>query len=286
MGTVDLKFSAFRQAVASQMSNCRMVAIESICRNHSSLMARMILRIVEFYISAIFMAHRMLKLLTVIRRGFIGMWQELDNYQKKFACHFLAFVSLAAHVVVVIILLSSGHTKDGLNNDVSNRNKSTVYMVSYSHTDQHDLTARQKMMTENSPPLKKILGEPKNTHVVESDHEVAEGRKRILAFSITKPEPRYFVSKELTQMPVVIWDVPSDLALAASDVPAQSAKLHIFVNEYGDVDRVVVEDSTLSKPDQKKIVDAFGKSKFRPGQIGRIPVKSEVKVELTLEDLR
>ncbi|ABR91850.1 tonB like protein [Janthinobacterium sp. Marseille] len=96
--------------------------------------------------------------------------------------------------------------------------------------------------------------------------------------------PHYFSVKELTQKPLVSRDVPADLMLIVPGVPPQAATLQILISEYGDVDKVIVEDSLLPDDAQKIVVDEFSKLKFNPGEINGTRVKSQLKIEILLED--
>lgn len=97
--------------------------------------------------------------------------------------------------------------------------------------------------------------------------------------------PYYFSAKDLTQKPLVVRDVPADLTLIVPDVPAQAATLQILINEYGEIDQVIVEDSLLPEVAQKTVVDAFVKARFHPGEINGVPVKSQLRIEIMLEDI-
>jgi len=97
--------------------------------------------------------------------------------------------------------------------------------------------------------------------------------------------PYYFAAKDLTQKPLVARDVPADLTLIVPDVPAQAATLQILINEYGEIDQVIVEDSLLPEVAQKTVVDAFVKARFHPGEINGVPVKSQLRIEIMLEDI-
>lgn len=98
--------------------------------------------------------------------------------------------------------------------------------------------------------------------------------------------PYYFIAKELTQKPIVIQDVPADMILHVPGVPAQAAVLSMLINEYGDVDRIVVENSLLPDSAQKIVIDAFSKIRFHPGEIRGVSVKSQIKIEVILTDAR
>ena len=111
------------------------------------------------------------------------------------------------------------------------------------------------------------------------------GKGRSILPALLPALPYYFSAKDLTQKPLVARDVPADLMLVVPDVPAQAATLQILINEYGEVDQVIVEDSLLPEAAQKTVVDAFVKARFHPGEINGVPVKSQLKIEIMLEDI-
>ena len=112
----------------------------------------------------------------------------------------------------------------------------------------------------------------------------AENGSPILPALLPVP-PYYFSAKDLTQRPLMLRDVPADLTLVVPDVPAQAATLQILINEYGEIDQVIVEDSLLPEAAQKTVVDAFAKARFHPGEINGVPVKSQVRIEIMLEEI-
>lgn len=116
--------------------------------------------------------------------------------------------------------------------------------------------------------------------------QIPQARKGSAILPALLPAPPYYFSaKDLTQKPLVVRDVPADLTLIVPDVPAQAATLQILINEYGEIDQVIVEDSLLPEVAQKTVVDAFVKARFHPGEINGVPVKSQLRIEIMLEDI-
>ncbi|RZI43159.1 hypothetical protein EGT07_09950 [Herbaspirillum sp. HC18] len=99
----------------------------------------------------------------------------------------------------------------------------------------------------------------------------------------TLSEPYYFPSADLTERPGVLLDIFPDMAILVPDVEPQPAILRLFIDEEGRVDKAALEDSKLSEQAQQFIVKAFTKLKFKPGRIGDMPVKSQMKIEVALE---
>ncbi len=100
---------------------------------------------------------------------------------------------------------------------------------------------------------------------------------------IVLPPPYYFEPAELTEQPEVAVDIAPDLSAILAGGLSQMAVLDLLINESGDIDDVVMEDSNLPEPAQQMIRDAFAKTKFRPGKVAGMPVKSMLKIEVVLE---
>jgi len=102
---------------------------------------------------------------------------------------------------------------------------------------------------------------------------------------VVPPKPYYFQPNELTEQPEVVVDISSDLSPILSSGVAQLAILNLFINEDGDIDEVVVENSLLSEPAQHLMKDAFSKTQFTPGKVAGLAVKSQLRIEVMLEGL-
>ena len=99
-------------------------------------------------------------------------------------------------------------------------------------------------------------------------------------------EPHYFRTSELTQKPVVVQDISSSFVIVVPDVPAQAAILRLFVNDEGNIDKVLIEDSHLPEHAERRIRDAFSRIRFQPGKIGRQAVRSQFRIEVLLEEVK
>lgn len=127
-----------------------------------------------------------------------------------------------------------------------------------------------------------------------------EAKSREIVFPVPRPpeivpwlhlpvkvqtEPHYFRGSELTQKPVFFDGVPDSLYLTVPGEASQTAVLKLLINERGEVDRVLVDDSGLSIEAEKLLIEVFSRAKFYPGKIGESPVKSQLKIETVLESV-
>ncbi|HZW23146.1 hypothetical protein [Noviherbaspirillum sp.] len=97
--------------------------------------------------------------------------------------------------------------------------------------------------------------------------------------------PYYFRLSELTEKPAILQDTATDMVVRVPGLPPQAAILKLLINDEGEVDRVVVEDSFLADEVEQQIAETFNKLRFRPGMIGRIAVRSQLRIEVQLESI-
>ena len=100
---------------------------------------------------------------------------------------------------------------------------------------------------------------------------------------LVPPAPHYFPSSELTVKPQVSADIPQNLGDSLTSDERNAATFRLQINEQGEVDQVIVEDSNFSEKDEHLVVNAFQKMKFGPGKIDGKVVKSELKIEVRSE---
>jgi hypothetical protein len=103
--------------------------------------------------------------------------------------------------------------------------------------------------------------------------------------ALTGTEPYYFLPGELTESPVVVRDISPRMVEALPDMSRRPVHVHLLINEEGDVDQALIDEETLSKQAKRFISEAFTTVKFRPGRIGELPVKSELSIEVTLDQV-
>jgi hypothetical protein len=182
--------------------------------------------------------------------------------------------SLAAHAGMVFWISASSSITGVAGNAAQSQPSMSVYVVQDQEAVPGQLSQVQPSQ-QRSPITDNAL---KNGNLAELGQAPENS-----VFSVVKPpEPRYFWPSELTEYPVVIRDISSQLAI--SGVPAQTLILRLFINDEGSVIRVVVEDSYLQEKAEHQIVDAFRQTKFAPGKIGRIAVRSQIRIQVMLED--
>ncbi|HEY8100130.1 MAG TPA: hypothetical protein VIF82_05215 [Burkholderiaceae bacterium] len=97
--------------------------------------------------------------------------------------------------------------------------------------------------------------------------------------------PYYYPSTELQVKPSVVLDTTLNLKLSSNREPNRSAKLRLLINEYGDVDRVIIDETSFLEHSQRLLIKALSRMKFKPGMIGNTPVKSELVIEIKEEKI-
>ncbi len=100
----------------------------------------------------------------------------------------------------------------------------------------------------------------------------------------TQSEPYYFQQNELEEKPRVLVDAVPELSFSLPGTTTLSTVLRLFINEQGNIDRVVVEESDIPEKARYLLTDTFADMKFQPGKIDNIPVKSQLRIEALFEN--
>lgn len=102
---------------------------------------------------------------------------------------------------------------------------------------------------------------------------------------IRQDEQQYFHSRELSEKALILNVALLDSApLLLTDVPSQLAVLRFLINEQGNIDQVLVEGSRFSPRAERLIVETFSKLKFQAGKIGDLAVKSQLRIEIKVQN--
>lgn len=91
----------------------------------------------------------------------------------------------------------------------------------------------------------------------------------------------YIPASQLTERPQVIHDIDSEWHLPGVPLPMLAAVL--LINEYGDVDRIVLDQRSLSPMLETDLRTRFMAMRFSPGRLRGQPVKSALRIEIRLE---
>ena len=93
----------------------------------------------------------------------------------------------------------------------------------------------------------------------------------------------YFSSEDLTVKPVFLRDDAAPAPTFIPDVMPLPVLAHLYINEQGGVDQVVLGESFLSDTAKKFILSSFNTSQFSPGMLGSLAVKSILTIEVKLD---
>jgi hypothetical protein len=93
----------------------------------------------------------------------------------------------------------------------------------------------------------------------------------------------YFPSDDLTVKPIFLRDDGVHAPTYIPDVMPLPVLAHLYINEQGGVDQVVIEESFLSDTAKQFILRSFNTSQFSPGMLGSLAVKSILTIEVKLD---
>lgn len=169
----------------------------------------------------------------------------------------------------------------------------SVAMIGGSHEIGHDSRVLNVVLQSEVPishpiPLQNEISNFSFVPKEAAHHEgkAAEGTQKIFDSARGDlPEPYYFNSRELTQKPLVAVDIPVGFALLVSEAQSQIAILRLLINEYGDIDRILVEDSSLPEQTKTVLLNTFNEMKFHPGEVDGKAVKSQLTLAIQLGEM-
>lgn len=108
-----------------------------------------------------------------------------------------------------------------------------------------------------------------------------------VGFGLPLPDaPRYYDSKELTERPAALDTLPPDLEETLPAGNTGRAILMLEIDAQGLVLGITSETSDLAPTGLTRLTEAFRGMRFRPGHIGKTPVNSRMRIEVTIDDLR
>ncbi len=100
------------------------------------------------------------------------------------------------------------------------------------------------------------------------------------------PEQAGFITiDKLTEKPVVQVDINPDIAIRLATNVDRVAILRLRIDELGEIDQVFFEQGDFSEVEIEYLIAACKAMKFAPGKLGKTPVKSEMRIEMTIEAL-
>lgn len=96
-------------------------------------------------------------------------------------------------------------------------------------------------------------------------------------------ERTYFTTDSLSEKPIILQDVDANILQSIADIEFKKLILRLMINEYGDVEKVIIEESKLSNELLSLLEFSFMKIKFTPGRIHGIAVPSTMRIEVVLD---
>jgi len=99
------------------------------------------------------------------------------------------------------------------------------------------------------------------------------------------PDSAYIPLPQLSRKPVFLGYSHPPAVEVLSDASWALVQAHLFIDESGNLDRVVLEDNTLSEAAQKMMIDTLLSMRFSAAILNDLPVKARMDIELNLQDV-
>ena len=85
---------------------------------------------------------------------------------------------------------------------------------------------------------------------------------------------------------MIVQDIDSLLTSEEDDNSQQQTVLRLLINEYGDVDQVLVEDTALPTELLRELQQRFLLARFLPGRLLDRAVPSAIRIAVSLQVIR
>lgn len=97
--------------------------------------------------------------------------------------------------------------------------------------------------------------------------------------------PYYHPPGELSTKPQAIAEIRIADAVELAGIQSGNLVLELFINETGRLDGVRVESTSLPESFQEIVADTFREALFVPGMKNHLPVKSRLRIVVTVEEV-
>lgn len=96
-------------------------------------------------------------------------------------------------------------------------------------------------------------------------------------------ERTYFTVDSLSERPLILQDIDPTVLENFEDISLKKLILRLMISEYGDVEKVIIEEAKLSEELLPEIESAFLRARFSPGRIQGLAVPSTLRIEVKLD---
>lgn len=137
---------------------------------------------------------------------------------------------------------------------------------------QEEAPERQRTIAAQSSIA--VVGGEKADETVESS-DLAQTRQ------VTDDVNGYLPASQLTERPQSLHGIAPDWTEPGRIPPLISGVL--LINEYGDVDRVLLDEHGLTPVQQQLLRERFGRARFVPGKLYGRPVRTALRIEVRFD---
>ncbi len=102
----------------------------------------------------------------------------------------------------------------------------------------------------------------------------------VLPMPVAPEEPVYLTRGELTVAPRPLGTVDVPFPEDVVGLVDLKVQVTLFIDEEGEVRQVRIDTPQVAEPFERAIRASFGAARFSPGQVGDMPVRSQVRVEV------
>lgn len=211
---------------------------------------------------------------------------------KKEPYRLAVLICIVALHIGVLVLVDHGGTENVLGHYSARTAGSQTVMIMLNQTGMNSESepvtpvSEPDLSTPNPPQAEPEKPEPAESFNA-SDTPSARASEQQFSSpqtsSFTVDKAHYYTPPELSEKPTVAVDASESLQFNVPDVFPQPVVVHLFIDEQGDMEKVVLEDSFLSDEAKESVIKAFMHTRFNPGRLAGIAVKSQLTIVVNLQ---
>jgi hypothetical protein len=183
-------------------------------------------------------------------------------------------VSVALHCIFVYLLIFFANTESSKRLEVASPPPPRYSVLNVDFISLHEAHARSLQVEALSSIVHDVVASSLELNL--------ESQKSALLKTREQQSAYYFKERELSTKTKGSLDIPPELTLKLAAESPRVAKIRLLVDEFGEVDFVIVDESNFTLDEQKILIDFYKHKKFDAGKIDDLDVKSEISLDITI----
>lgn len=205
------------------------------------------------------------------------------NNIKTFFCQLLVTLGVAlSHVVLISLFTQKYAVQRHLHSDSTTTSKvfNVRLIVDRPLTSKLSDPITDSLSGSETPSIAPVIAPPEQASPAP---DLAPEKSDSLLGQETPTQAGFIASSQLSEKPVVQVDINPNISLRLATNVNRVAILRIRIDELGGIDQVFFERGDFTKTEIEYLINACKAMKFAPGKLGTKSIKTEMRIEMTIE---